>query len=200
MLDSIHGRILEVTAAETVVDLGPYAVRARVSAATIQHLRHGETVRLYCHLRLRDEEFSLYAFARAEEREAFLTLLSVSGLGPEKAINLLSAMPPEQIARAIEDGDAKSLKSVRGVGDKLAQRIALELKGKLTALAAAGTSPSRGVSRETQRDLVAALAQLGYPRATAESLAATALEERGANAGLEDLVKHALRSSHSSQS
>lgn len=200
MLDSIHGRILEVNATETVVDLGPYAVRARVSAATLQHLRHGETVRLFCHLRLREEEFSLYAFARAEERETFLTLLSVSGLGPEKAINLLSAMPPEQVARAIEDGDAKSLKSVRGVGDKLAQRIVLELKGKLVALAAAGTSPARGVSRETHRDLVAALAQLGYPRATAESLAASALEERGANAGLEELVKHALRSSHSSQS
>lgn len=199
MLDSIHGRILEVTPAEVVVDLGAFAVRARASSNTIGRLRIGETVRLFSLLRVKEEELALFAFAREDEREVFLTLLQVSGLGPEKAITLLSVFAPEALARTIEDGDSKRLKAVRGVGDKLAQRIVLELSGKLGALAATGApAVGRGAPKETVRDLVAALAQLGYPKSTAESLADVALRERGPNATLEDLVKHALRQSQSS--
>lgn len=199
MLDSIHGRILVVTPTEVVVDLGPCAVRARASSSTIDRLRIGESARLYCQLRIKDEQFALYAFARVEEREAFLALVQVSGLGPEKAISLLSALVPESLARAIEDGDAKLIKGVRGIGEKLAQRIVLELKDKLTTLAATtAVASERGAARETIRDLVAALTQLGYPKSTAESMSELALRERGANASLEDLVKTALRASHSS--
>jgi holliday junction DNA helicase RuvA len=194
VLESIHGKIIELAADSVVIDLGAVALRLRISAATARTLRIGEAARLHCHLRMREEEMTLYGFARAAERVAFDTLLGVSGLGPEKALALLSAFPPEVIARTIEDKDSKRFRTVRGIGDKLAQRIVLELTGKLDALARVAESiPATGSSHGTQRDLVATLTQLGYPRATAEVAAESAIRSGPPDATLEDLVKFALR-------
>ncbi len=203
MLDSVIGRILEAAPGEAVLDCGAFALRLRVpaSSSTIEQLKVGETVRLYCHLRLREEEFSLYGFIRAGERATFSTLLSVAGLGPEKAIALLSAMPPSTIVRTIAEKDSKRFRTVRGIGDKLAQRLILELTSKLDTMAAVIADSSengRGRFVETfedpiLRDAVATLVHLGYAKGVAESAATSALASKGRTAPLEDVIKQALR-------
>lgn len=197
MLDSVRGRLLRRELDAVVVDCGPFAVRARVPPGSAPGPLGQETT-LACHLLLRDEQFHLFGFVTPAERDLFRVLLTVSGLGPEKALALLGAMAPASIARAVLEKEAKRFQAVKGIGARLAQRLAIELEGKLDAWAVVG--PARdGEASATSRPggeaslLVATLVHLGYPRPVAEEAARAAERTAGEGAALETLVKAALR-------
>lgn len=150
----LQGQVAERGPDWLVVQVGGIGLQVTVPPPLASACRPGEEVCLFTHLLVRDNGLSLYGFATAKDKELFEALLGVSGVGPRSALALLSALGAEGLAQAIDQGDAEALARAPGVGRKLAERIVLELRGRLASAA---------VTSE-QQDLVEALQALGYSR------------------------------------
>jgi len=188
MYDFIRGRLAQRGPDEVVLDVGGLGYELAVSGATAGRLpAAGGEVTLFVHDRLKDERLVLYGFASREERQLFLKLLTVSRIGPGIALSLLSALEPGALVAAVDGGDVGSLSRVRGVGRRTAERLCVELKGRLDGLPAL---PGRLTDRTAA--VASALVALGYPRAAARD-AAERVAGRTADAPLETLVKQGLR-------
>lgn len=167
-----------------LVDVGGVGYEVLCPTGTIVRARVGEEITLHTHLAVREDDMTLYGFATAHEQRLFQILTSVSGVGPKVGLALLSVMDADELSYAIASGNAASLARAQGVGQKLASRVVLELRGKLTAEAPA-TVP--GVESE---DAVAALMALGYSQAEASD--AVSRSEMPPDAPLEERVRLAL--------
>ena len=172
MISSIRGVLESKGADHVIVDVGGFSLKVYVPALTLAALGPvGEPARLYTYLYLREDNLALYGFATQEEQGFFELLLSVTGIGPRAALNLLSALSPRQLAAAIVRGNADILTHVPGIGRKMAGRLILELKGKIDSRLAADTTVK--TSLPDQPELVAALTALGFsPGEAASALAA----------------------------
>jgi len=185
MIARLSGTVLDRGADSLVVDVGGvgYLVHAPVSviaAATV-----GADVTLHTHLVVREDSMTLYGFLDAHEGRLFQTLTSVSGVGPKVGLALLSIMDADELSFAIASGNAASLARASGVGQKLAARVVVELKDKMTSAAAPATTP--GVESE---EIVGALMALGYSQA--EAIDAVARADLPADAEIEEKVRLAL--------
>ena len=187
MYDYLKGRLVERGPDELVVDIGGVGYRVAVSGATASRLPEGEEVTLYVHDMLKDDRLLLYGFASTDERALFLRLLGVSRIGPGLALALLSALDPAALAGAVENGDAAALARVRGVGKRTAERLCVELKGRLS-----GFGPLPGAVTDRRAAVGSALMALGYPRATAVLAAERVCSTAGGDVPLEELVKQGL--------
>jgi len=193
MIDYVEGTLASKTPSAAVVQSGGLGVRANISLATYDELPPvGETVRLWTHLQLREEELSLFGFATQEERWLFLQLISVNGVGPKLAMVALSAAKADTLRRAIAQGDSDRLKSIPRIGSKIAERIVLELKKKFGEGAPAFGAETASKSDEIEQ-AVSALAALGFTRSEAEKAVDGAVKRGGK--GVEELVKLSLRMS-----
>ena len=179
-----------------VVDCGGVGYACRTTHNTLARLKVGENAKLYTHLYVREEIFELYGFATEEEKNCFLELIGVSGVGPKAALSILSSTSPEGLAMSIITGDEKALTVAPGIGKKIAQRIILELKDKLAkGQMTAGGEPSGGtgvtiIPENKSTEAAAALAVLGY--STQEvSVALKGIDVE--NLKLEDVIKQALK-------
>ena len=179
-----------------VVDCGGGGYACRTTHNTLARLKVGESAKLYTHLYVREEIFELYGFATEEEKNCFLELIGVSGVGPKAALSILSSTSPEGLAMSIITGDEKALTVAPGIGKKIAQRIILELKDKLAkGQMAAGGEPYGGtgvtiIPENKSTEAAAALAVLGY--STQEvSVALKGIDVE--NLKLEDVIKQALK-------
>lgn len=132
MYDYIKGSLSRRTDTYAVVDVAGVGYKISTSAKSLQNAGDiGATVIFYTHLHIREDIFELYGFTSIEERSTFELLISVSGVGPKAALNILSSVTAESLALAIVTNDAKTITLAQGVGPKLAQRIILELKDKI---------------------------------------------------------------------
>lgn len=188
MIERIRGRVEARGVDWVILSVGPLSLRINTSSTTLNAL--GETggeVSLLTHLYMREDLVVLYGFATREEREVFERLIGVSGVGPRAAQLMLSVLSPDALLDAIEGEKIDALVRVPGIGRKTAQRVILELKGKLVGL---GTSAAAPV-RPADDDLVGVLMGLGYSAAEA----ATALQSVPPKEGLsdEDRLRTALR-------
>jgi Holliday junction DNA helicase RuvA len=184
MIAGLEGALLRRGPDYVIVNVGGVHYRANVAPRTAASLE-GEQVRLATYLYVREDALQLYGFLSLEEKELFEQVLNVSGIGPRSALALVGSMPPEALRRAIQEGNVDALKRVPGIGAKTAQRLILELKGKLAQgiadIAAAG-SP--------EAELAEALSALGYsPSETASAVAYL----RGLDVPLEERLRRALR-------
>ncbi|MCR4688612.1 MAG: Holliday junction branch migration protein RuvA [Saccharofermentans sp.] len=155
----------------------------------------GEQAKVYVYQSVREDDISLYGFADASQKDIFLKLLTVSGIGPKVAHNICSTITPEQIAVAVMSGDIHLLTSVKGLGKKTAERIVLELKDKLKEQqkamgSIAPVSNSAPVNSSVTSDAAGALLVLGYKESEASSAVAAAYEE---GITLEELIKKSLK-------
>ena len=193
MIAYVQGKLAEASPTGVVVDCGGvgYAVQIPVSSYDKLPTVGGEVKLLtYHHVNGQDGTQLLYGFATGAEREMFLLLISITGIGPKLACNILSSASVTGLRQAIAAGDTKTLASLRGIGRKTAERLVVELKDKVgEAGAAAAPSPAADAK---QADAVRALVSLGYKPADAQRAVAAAA---GAGAGLsvEELVRAALR-------
>ncbi|MGH2346610.1 MAG: Holliday junction branch migration protein RuvA [Chloroflexota bacterium] len=187
MIEAIRG-IVETCQPDTdVLRLGYVSIRVAVTAETARGLRPGDHASLFTHLYLREDLVALYGFASAEERSLFEELMGVTGVGPKAALGFLSTFTPQGLRDAIEQEDLTRLIRVPGVGRKTAQRVVLELKGRLGAVGGAAPTP---VSPRDQ-DLVSVLSGLGYT--AAEAAAALQHSNEVASSGTdEDRIRAAL--------
>lgn len=198
MYDFLRGRVASTGPSHAVLEAGGVGWHLHVPAGLALKLRVGEERKLLVHLAVTESALTLYGFDNELERRLFRRLIQVSGVGPLRAIEVMSALPTEALVRAIVDGDLERLTSVRGVGRKTAERLVVELRDRLREWAA-GASMENGDGRAAsagelpEDDLVRVLADLGAPRAAAIRAAELARTALGADADFQDLLRHALK-------
>jgi len=190
MIASVKGTVTTRAADHVVIECGGVGYRLNVSAQTLGGVPPpGREAGLFAHLVVRDDAHHLYGFAGEDERELFLRLISVAGVGPKMALAVLSGSSAPEVARAIAAGDSKRFQVVPGVGKKTAERIIVELRERIPeALVTGANGNGAGDSRAVARE---GLVGLGYDLAEAESM----LEAIDAASGErpEDLIAAALR-------
>jgi Holliday junction DNA helicase RuvA len=164
MIATLHGRLQARLEDGVVVDVNGVGFHVRVPARSLATLGAvGSEVHLYTHLRVREDDLSLFGFAREDERGLFETLMTVTGVGPKMALALLSNADPETLRLAIAQGNLEVLTAIPGIGKKMAQRLLLELKGKVEA-AGIGEVGELG---PVDADVMNALINLGFSAADA---------------------------------
>lgn len=159
MIASLSGRVRDTAADRLIVEVGGVGLFVSAPAPLCESLRVGDNVSLHTHLVVREDALTLYGFATAEEREYFVLLLGVNGVGPRLALAILSALNPAAIRRAVFAEQPEVFRRVPGVGTKTAQRILIHLQGRLEA-----GEELEGVARMTDADtqVLEALIALGY--------------------------------------
>ncbi len=188
MIAAVSGEVLSRRSDHVVVDAGGVGYRLAVSAETLRSVPAvGERVSLHAHLIPRDDALALYGFATEDERELFLSLISVSGVGPKVAMAALSGGSTGELLRALAAGDAKRFQAVPGIGKRTAERIIVELRERIAGELEEGVSTvaTEDSAREEARE---GLIGLGYTPIEAERLLGTASGETA-----EELVASALR-------
>ena len=194
MFYSLTGKLIHTEAYLAVVECGGVGYRCMTSLTTLSCLPPaGERVTLYTHLNVREDALDLFGFSSMSELDAFKKLIGVSGVGPKSALAILSDMTPDRLALCIASGDAKSLTRAPGVGVKLAQRLILELKDKISkAELASGVGEAAvqiGADGSGMNEAAAALCTLGY----SQSQAAEALAGLAADLPVDELIRQALK-------
>lgn len=193
----LQGTVSQIEPYLAVIDCGGVGYACRTTNHTLSQLKKGDLVKLFTHMHVREDIMELYGFASEEERSCFQMLIGVSGVGPKAALSILSATTPEGLALSIITGDEKALTVAQGIGKKIAQRIILELKDKLSK----GQLP--GIGRESYggngitlipeskvNEAAAALSVLGYgTEEIALSLQGIPVDELS----LEEVIRQALR-------
>lgn len=160
MLEYIIGRIIEIEDESVVLDVSGLGYRLYISKMTANKLVSGETVKLYTYLYVRENEIRLFGFYDKGERRVFESLISVSGIGPKVALNILSKYEPTEVLAFIITDDIKSMMSIPGVGKKTAQRIIVELKDRVDKDALTDVSSLEG----NNADVIQALMALGFSK------------------------------------
>lgn len=197
MIGRLSGRIVEDSAEGIIViDVGGvgYEVTVPLGALGRASRDEGGNVTLYVHTHVREDMFALYGFPSRDDRSAFRTLIAVSGVGPKIAIAILGGLSAGELASVIARGEVARLVAVPGIGKKIAERLILELKGKLQAAPVVGAKPTAPATPapEGQAELLAgALTRMGFRPAEAER-AVSALGARVKTEPLGDLVRDAL--------
>jgi Holliday junction DNA helicase RuvA len=195
VIASLSGTVDAVFPDSLILEAGGVGYRVFAGPSTLATVRQGERVKLHTHHLVREDAQALYGFRTVEELGFFALLLTVTGVGPKVALAILSARPVAELQLAVMQGDEAVLTAVSGVGKRLAARIVLELREKVSAagMAAAttpGHSPAIGA---TESEVVAALQALGYSQSEARAAAQMAVADAAPTASLEDRVKAALR-------
>jgi len=188
MIAAVSGAVIARRGDHVVVDAGGVGYRLAVSAETLRTVPAvGETVSLHAHLIARDDALALYGFATEDERELFLALISVSGVGPKVAMAALSGGSSGELMRALAAGDAKRFQAVPGIGKRTAERIIVELREKVAGELEEGAAPV-AVEDDARAEAREGLIGLGYTPVEVERLLAAASGESA-----EDLIASALR-------
>lgn len=192
MIDFVEGKLAEKSEEGAVIDVGGLGLFLCVSTSTLQGLpKLGEKARLHSYLHVKEDILQLYGFSGRQEREIFLMLIGVSGIGPKAAMAILSAYDPESFVRIVATEDLDAITAVSGVGKKSGQRILLELKDKLAPLAGdlSGIA-ARGDGGDMHREAREALKGLGYGAAEVNR----ALDEYSSEEPrLEEMVRFGLK-------
>lgn len=191
MITHLKGKVAEVTPAHVVIDCNGVGYVAHISLNTFTRIKDAGETLLHTLLIVREDAHLLYGFADREEREIFILLISVSGIGAATARMILSALSPDEIRSAIASGDVRRFKSVKGVGEKSAQRIIVDLKDKVGGVSTAQAPGTGGLS--IQMEAAAALAALGFSKPQADKALSAALKEPGAQDSVEKLIKLSLK-------
>ena len=192
----VNGTVAHMEPYLAVIDCGGVGYACRTTTYTLSGLKKGDKGKLYTYLNVREDAMELYGFATGEELNLFQQLISVSGVGPKAALSILSASTPANLALSIITGDEKALTCAQGIGKKIAQRVILELKDKLskgqTLSAGGGAVPGPAVTIIPDNKLSeasAALAVLGYSQGEIN----IALKDADLTQPLEQIIRQALK-------
>ena len=199
MIEYVRGELAELSPATAVIDCNGVGYAANISLNTYSAIQGKKTCKLFIYEAIREDAYVLYGFADKQEREIFLLLISVSGIGGNTARMILSALSPSELVSVISAENANLLKTVKGIGLKTAQRLIVELKDKIktVGMAAVGGTTSAGMllqsaNAEVQEEAVAALTMLGVAAAPSQKVVLAVLKEEP-EAPVEKVIKLALK-------
>ncbi len=187
MIGRLHGKLIEKSPPQVLIDVNGVGYEVDVPMSTFCNLPpEGSEITLLTHFIVREDAMLLYGFASAAERQCFRALIKISGIGPRIALAVLSGMSADTLASAVENGDAAMLTRVPGIGKKTAERLVLELKGKLTG---ALSLPGLAAQGDNHADITSALVSLGY----SEREAQTAVKHLPAEVTVSEGIRLALK-------
>lgn len=197
MIARLSGTLVEKSVTQCVIDVHGVAYRVVVPLSTFTELPEvGQAVVIHVHTHVREDAIQLYGFHVPAEREVFELMISVSGIGPKLAVNVLSGIAAGELIRAVKEEDLRRLTAIPGVGRKTAERMVLELKDKAARI---GWEPATGQPGATEgggqvkEDALSALVNLGYRGAAAKEAVEKAIREAREPQSLDRLLKQALR-------
>ena len=193
MIARLSGILAETSADTAIIDVGGVGYMVHASSRTLDAIGPvGGEVLILTELQVREDAWTLFGFGSAVERDSFRALTSVQGVGGRLALAILSVLSPDELALAVSQGDKAMIGRANGVGPKLAARIANELQGKLGG-AGLGASLAPAPRAGAAADALSALGNLGFKPAEASAAVNAAQDELGADAGLDALIRLALR-------
>jgi len=197
LIGQLRGKLIQKKPNAILLDVQGVGYEVFIPLTSFYELPgEGEEVALKIHTHVREDALTLFGFLSQREKDLFLKLVSVSGIGPKLAIAILSGAPPEELAQAIVSGNLVRLTAIPGVGRKTAERVVLELKSQMNPFLVPNQPES---SRESaaatglEEDILSALTNLGYPRASAEKGLAAALRSGQCERTFEDILRNTLR-------
>ncbi|MFN4027268.1 MAG: Holliday junction branch migration protein RuvA [Flavobacterium sp.] len=191
MIAHIQGKLVEKTPTDVVIDCNGVGYHINISLHTFSLLPQADFIKLYTFLQIKEDAHSLYGFVEKSERELFKLLLSVSGIGAGIARTMLSSLDPKQIIQSIANGDVGTIQSIKGIGNKTAQRVILDLRDKVLKIYDLDeiSVAQHNINRE---ESLSALEVLGYVRKNAEKVVDKILKENP-EASVETIIKQALK-------
>ena len=192
MIDQISGKIISINENYVVLAVGGFGIKVNISAAFASKLVNEDLITLVTYLNVREDALDLYGFKNESERNLFLMLISISGIGPKLAVSILSGVELEELKSNMLSGDIKSLTSIPGVGAKTAKRIIIELKDKLSKTTTTELGFEDNFGSKISKDVLSALEGLGY----SESIAIDAIKRinpANSDKSIESLIKEALK-------
>lgn len=193
MITQLSGKLVEKSPTHVVIDCGGVGYHLDISLYTYQQLSDEEHQRIYTHLQIKEDSHSLFGFSTTFERAVFRLLLSVSGIGANTARTMLSSLAPEEILDAIVNEQAGKIQAVKGIGQKTAQRVIIDLRDKAVLLTY--DQPDRLSSNRANRvnvdEAMAALEVLGFARKTIEKVVERFAKEQP-DSTVEELIKNTL--------
>lgn len=199
MIEYIRGGLAELSPATAVIDCNGLGYAVNISLNTYAAIQGKKECKLYIYEAIREDAYVLYGFADKQERELFLLLISVSGIGGNTARMILSALSPAELVNVISTENANLLKTVKGIGLKTAQRVIVDLKDKIKT----GTASARSTigslggmlsaaNAQVQEEAIAALTMLGFAQAPSQKVVLAILKEEP-DAPVEQVIKLALK-------
>ncbi len=190
MYSYIKGTFEEVNNDSITVECNSIGYKIFATTSSFAHLALGDDIKIYVHQIVREDELSLYGFSSNDEKNMFLKLISVSGVGPKSALAMLSEIGPSNIALAIVTGDAKSLTKVTGIGIKIAQRLILELKGSIdNSDFIPDTNHYAVPNDDITQEAVTAIMALGFTKSEAVKYVSKVKDAKT----VEDIIRSVLR-------
>ena len=197
MIAHIQGRLHFKSPENLIIDVDGVGYQVHVPLTTFYELPDvGNTVALHIHTHVREDALQLYGFQAQEEKALFIRLMGVAGIGPRLAVNILSGISPAELAECLGQGNLARLISIPGVGRKTAERIMVEMRDKLPALAAdrdIALSVKSAADEAVMNDAVSALVNLGYKKGVAQRAIDGARQRLEGEINLESLLKESLR-------
>lgn len=188
----LKGKLTWKSPAQVHIEVNGVGYEVNVSLNTYSAVQSLDEAMLYTHLQVKEDGHVLFGFFDKEEKDIFLMLISVSGIGAGTARMMLSSLRPDEISKAILEGNVALLERVKGIGKKTAERLVLELKDKLSKHAPA-TGFSKPVFHSVDQDALQALIALGIGRAQAEQAIQKTLKTVTSDITLEELIKKSLK-------
>lgn len=192
MFDYISGSISTLTPTHVVVDNGGIGYLLAISLQTYSSIDGKKDVKLFVHQVIRDDAHLLYGFYSLEERDMFLSLLSVSGVGASIARLIISSLSVAELQNAIATENVNVIKQVKGIGLKTAQRIVVDLKDKISKISADSSQNFVGLNNTSKQEALSALVMLGFAKNAAEKTLDQIIKTEG-GMEVEQLIKHALK-------
>ncbi len=192
MIDQISGKIISINDNYVVLAVGGLGIKVNISANFASKLVNEDLITLVTYLNVREDALDLYGFKTESERNLFLMLISISGIGPKLAVSILSGVELEELKSNILSGDIKSLTSIPGVGAKTAKRIIIELKDKLSRTTTTELGFEDNFVSKISKDVLSALVGLGY----SESIAVEVIKRinpANSDKSIESLIKESLK-------
>lgn len=189
MITHLNGRLVEKTPTAIIIECGGIGYEVKISLNSFSKLGTDEAIKIFTQFVVREDAQLLYGFVEKEEREMFILLTSVSGIGPNTAMIMLSSLTPSEIAQAISSEDVTTIQGVKGIGQKTAQRVIVDLKDKMLKFEVSDKNVTS--SNNTIRfDALTALISLGFDKKKAEKALNKVLKDQET---VELLIKDALR-------
>jgi len=190
----IDGRLVFKSPAYVVIDVNGVGYQINISLNTYSLLGDAERCKLFTWLHVKEDAHTLYGFADESERNLFLHLISISGIGPNTGRMMLSSLAPAEIYTAIVNGNVSVIQRIKGIGPKSAQRVILELQDKLRKEGLGASATATPVAKTAKDEALAALVMLGFARNAAEKVLDHELNRHGGTLTVEELIKLALKS------
>lgn len=191
MIAFVRGNFVRKAPAQVIVDVNGVGYELQISLHTYTHISNSNSGQLLTYLHITENAQTLFGFFEQEEKDLFLQLISVSGVGASTARMMLSGMKPDEIIKALMQGNAKLLESIKGIGRKTAERLILELKDKVGRIPGGTLTLAGNPVASVEQDALNALMALGIAKPVAE--AALRRIAKPDNINLEDLIKTALK-------